>query len=540
MNKIYVLMTWILLAASLAAAQTTFTRTYTFPGTINLACCSSFSYGFTSVKQDTTLNSLGMVKVTSIAVSAVGSINSPDLLGDAGLDWEVFIGPRPFGLPTGEMSGTSVNPGTYSSSAPTQLRFTEIIPLSSGSYKFAGSFTFDDGTLTTDTPIDNLKYDANGPMDVSNGLNVQAFLWSGAQGADIDFSSITITITGTTTCNLGLPQSLIPYVDNPTTMRARFNPAAGGGSTSLTAAELACGYSEFNWQQEILYLPGPGGPTAVSNPNVPLHTVPTRTAPSPFLDPPKGGYTYFFTQTGNWVSFFINPDAYPFYYNSYGVSAKTVSDPVLGDLLNFDDTPKNPQFVAVAKAGILDPLVSFETRLVGVGTDGTYDILGKFTWFSTYTGAKGGVTPETASFPDDGSGIGGVTITSINGTPTVTMFSAFSSKAQSSTSSFELKSQFTLGSGSTGINPLTHDVVLSLGPYSVTIPSHLFQLTSKGDYVYEGTIKGVSLQTRIVPSTTAPNSYTLTLEGNTPVDLSYPLVELTIGSNIGVGAAQVD
>jgi hypothetical protein len=204
------LMTWILLAASLADAQTTFTRTYNFPETINLSCCSSFSYGFTSVDSDATLDSLGMIQVTSIAVSAVGSINSPDLLGDAGLDWEVFVGPQPFGLPTGEISGTSVNPGTYSSSAPTQLRFAEIIPLSSGTYKFAGVFTFDDSTLTTDTPINNLHYYANGPMHVSGGLYVQAFLWSGALGANIDFSSISITITGTTTSTAQPPLQFVP------------------------------------------------------------------------------------------------------------------------------------------------------------------------------------------------------------------------------------------------------------------------------------------------------------------------------------------
>jgi hypothetical protein len=122
----------------------------------------------------------------------------------------------------------------------------------------------------------------------------------------------------------------------------------------------------------------------------------------------------------------------------------------------------------------------------------------------------------------------------------VTMFSAFSNKAQSSGESFELVSTFTLGSGSAGINPSAQDVALSLGNYSVTIPAQSFHLTPKGKYVYEGAINGVNLQAQIVPSTTVPNSYTFKLEGNTSVDLSYPAVQLTIGSDIGIGAVKLD
>ena len=142
--------------------------------------------------------------------------------------------------------------------------------------------------------------------------------------------------------------------------------------------------------------------------------------------------------------------------------------------------------------------------------------------------------------PDDGSGIGRVTLISVNGVPTVTMFSAFSSKAETSTAGFELVSKFTLGGASKGINPPAQDVVLSLGRYSATFPINSFHLTSTGSYVYEGTINGVPLEARISPDTTVPNSYRLTLEGNTAVDLSYPAIELTIGNDMGIGAVKLD
>jgi hypothetical protein len=123
---------------------------------------------------------------------------------------------------------------------------------------------------------------------------------------------------------------------------------------------------------------------------------------------------------------------------------------------------------------------------------------------------------------------------------TVTIFSNFSSTAETSKNGFELVSKFTLGTGSKGINPPAQEAVLTLGSYSIIIPANSFHLTSKGSYVYEGAINGVSLEARIVPSTTVPNSYTLTVEGNTPVDLSHPAIVLTIGNDMGFGAVKLD
>jgi hypothetical protein len=125
-------------------------------------------------------------------------------------------------------------------------------------------------------------------------------------------------------------------------------------------------------------------------------------------------------------------------------------------------------------------------------------------------------------------------------TPTVTLFSTFFSAAETSATGFELVSTFTLGSGSKGINPPAQEVVLALGSYSVTIPANSFHLTPAGNYAYEGTINGVRVEAQIVRSTTVPNSYTLTVEGNTPVNLSSPVAELTIGYDMGIGAVKLD
>jgi hypothetical protein len=121
---------------------------------------------------------------------------------------------------------------------------------------------------------------------------------------------------------------------------------------------------------------------------------------------------------------------------------------------------------------------------------------------------------------------------------TVTLFSTFTNSVETSTKSFELASKFTLGTGSKGISPPSQEVVLSLGSYSVRITANSFHLTSKKSYIYEGTINGVKLEAQILPNTTIPNNYKLTLQGNTPINLSHPAVVLTIGNDMGFGTAR--
>jgi len=172
-----------------------FQKTYNFVGSINTACCNGYNYGFTDEVDDTTVK--GNIQITSISVSAVANVVSPDLINDVGLDWEVFVGTTSFGLPIGPITGGQ-SPGAITSSAPTQLRFAEISSGSAGEVTtFTGAYNFQTNSLTTNAQINNLKAAFTSPLNLSNGLFVQAFIWSGASGSNINWSNISVTVTGT-------------------------------------------------------------------------------------------------------------------------------------------------------------------------------------------------------------------------------------------------------------------------------------------------------------------------------------------------------
>jgi probable HAF family extracellular repeat protein len=198
-----------------ARAQATFKRTYTFPGTIRVGCCNGYTYGFSPVIIDPTV--VGeRIQITSIFVSATGAINSPDLLGDAGLDWEVLVGPSSFGLPIGQITASSKYPGFISSSSPTQFRFAEIDHSASGSVTFSGSYNFQTNGFVTNAQVTNLKAAFAAPTNLRQGLFLQVFVWSGAIGASIDFSGITVTVSGTIPPpSFSLSQSAISFPDQP-------------------------------------------------------------------------------------------------------------------------------------------------------------------------------------------------------------------------------------------------------------------------------------------------------------------------------------
>jgi hypothetical protein len=99
---------------------------------------------------------------------------------------------------------------------------------------------------------------------------------------------------------------------------------------------------------------------------------------------------------------------------------------------------------------------------------------------------------------------------------------------------FDLNESFTLGANSNGINPVTENVTLQIGTFSVTIPAGSFQLNPNGRFAFQGVINGVSMQVQIVPL--GNNMFTFKAEG-TGVDLTglfNPVtVVLTIGDDSG-------
>ena len=143
----------------------------------------------------------------------------------------------------------------------------------------------------------------------------------------------------------------------------------------------------------------------------------------------------------------------------------------------------------------------------------------------------------------NGNVIPGATIATASGfnpnTAQGLLFSSFTGKLEISTSipsSFDLSGSFTLGSGSTGIDPVGSGITFSVGSYSVVVPSGAFVKQSKGSFVYQGTIGGVALQFAISPTTRA-NTFTIKAEGggmNAPPSTANPVpVKLVIGNNNG-------
>ncbi len=99
---------------------------------------------------------------------------------------------------------------------------------------------------------------------------------------------------------------------------------------------------------------------------------------------------------------------------------------------------------------------------------------------------------------------------------------------------FNLKADFTLGSGSPGIDPPTQALTVQIGSYTLTIPAGSFQALPHGKFNYSGTVNGVAVSAQLV--TTGPGAYSLHVSG-TGVDLtglpSPVTITITIGDNTG-------
>jgi YVTN family beta-propeller protein len=80
-------------------------------------------------------------------------------------------------------------------------------------------------------------------------------------------------------------------------------------------------------------------------------------------------------------------------------------------------------------------------------------------------------------------------------------FSAFSAKLEiHNQNAFRLKSEFTLGSAGSGINPPAEAVTLIVGTFATTIPAGSFTGKGYGPFHFAGTINGVVLEVAVVPT----------------------------------------
>jgi hypothetical protein len=99
---------------------------------------------------------------------------------------------------------------------------------------------------------------------------------------------------------------------------------------------------------------------------------------------------------------------------------------------------------------------------------------------------------------------------------------------------FVLEELFTLGAISNGINPLTQNLALQIGTFSVTIPQGSFKEIGSRIFVFQGVLNGVNLSVQIVALGNNIFALAAGSKGVSLTGLTNPVtVVLTIGDNSG-------
>jgi hypothetical protein len=176
-----------------------FAATFTFPGGSifghqPVPQVDGFDYYFTPLSLDASIVGEA-VAIESVEVSAFGQ-NSGDVIN---FDWEVHIGPAPFGLPEGQFVQTLIDPVTgYNRIAPTQFRFTIGSQLDDQSYLFSGLHDFTTGSTSANPYFSVVHAAFTSPVTLADGLYAQIFLWTADnRNSSISFDEITLTVRGT-------------------------------------------------------------------------------------------------------------------------------------------------------------------------------------------------------------------------------------------------------------------------------------------------------------------------------------------------------
>jgi len=118
-------------------------------------------------------------------------------------------------------------------------------------------------------------------------------------------------------------------------------------------------------------------------------------------------------------------------------------------------------------------------------------------------------------------------------------FSTFDAALDREGSRFRMKSSFTLGTDSNGINPVTDAVTLQIGTYSVTLPPGSFrQSLTGGYYSFNGILGSAKLNVVIAPK--GSDRYLMQVQGSGAdfTGTTRPVsVQLTIGDDTGTTTA---
>jgi hypothetical protein len=216
------------------------------------------------------------------------------------------------------------------------------------------------------------------------------------------------------------------FLSGYTTISATFTPSLDGTQYGIQQAAKLCGFKNFDWIQIITQVPDPSPFYEVNpgNATAPIHLT---SSSAPFNDPAQYGYTY----NPNWVS-------YPFYWDpNTTVFPWSLSQNETDYSLTSYDSPTDPCIAGPlgipSNAYLLSSYVralcgnnttargaqiNFTTHLAGINSDGSAVDLGiGYTWTSNFNGTFGGIATTASYGPvDPGSGVGGITITSVNNT----------------------------------------------------------------------------------------------------------------------------
>jgi hypothetical protein len=246
--------------------------------------------------------------------------------------------------------------------------------------------------------------------------------------------------------------------------------------------------------------------------------------------------------------------------SAYSIGANGALTPVPGSPFAAGRGPFSVAVDPTGKFAYVANLVDHNVSAYSIGTNGALtpvtgspfaaergprsvavDPTGKFAYVansgdnnvSAYSIGAGGALTQLTTSPF----AAGSSPTSVAITPFVP-FASFFAKLTIVLDGFALEESFTLGANSNGINPVTENVTLQIGSFSVTIPPGSFNRSFKG-YVFDGAQSiGVSLRVQIVPL--GNKMFTFQADAR-PVHLTgitKPVtVVLTIGINSGTTTA---
>lgn len=109
--------------------------------------------------------------------------------------------------------------------------------------------------------------------------------------------------------------------------------------------------------------------------------------------------------------------------------------------------------------------------------------------------------------------------------PVASSFSPFEAKLQfigKGQTHFRLRGNFTLGTDSTGLDPLTQQVLLQLDSLPIPIQKGLFSQDSKRDYMFQGVVGSAAIDFRIKRVTNTTFKFEVEGLTGTPLPLSNP------------------